>query len=424
MRWRKMKSKVIFIIVPSYSNNSWLDAKMMQITEAFISILNLDHAPVEIVNTYADINNYLDKADYLVVSTAGNVIIERDHLYKKIHSIPDTVGLLGHLLQFQENETPYFHEQFFIINTKAFTHLDFDDYTGIAPALVRSEEDMHDGHAPLYITLGQETRLEGKFGTKIILDSLQAGYEVRNFDQDWRYPELANDYVSIEGYRLPTRGYCYPKLNTNLFAECLSTMTVKPGLDEAQTLFITAVNKILEFNVLNYWQYDDAPYVVPAGHIVCPATGFLAELLAVYAGASRITFYDINKNNLEFKKHLYENWDGNDYDSFAKAWADERGLALEPTFGLDMEKSIGPTIRTKLYVFSNWQELRSAKVEFVHADLIKDIDKMLTYVDKDCIIHTSTILGIYPFTAIVYSKEDIDSAKLAIEQTGAQWIKS
>ena len=74
----------------------------MQITKAFISILNLDNAPVEVVDTYNDINNYLDKADYLVVSTAGNVIIERDHLYNKIHSIPSTVGLVAHLLQFEE----------------------------------------------------------------------------------------------------------------------------------------------------------------------------------------------------------------------------------------------------------------------------------------------------------------------------------
>ena len=419
-----MKSKVIFIIVPSCSNNSWLDAKMMQITKAFIGILNLDNAPVEIVESYADINNYLDSADYLVVSTAGNVIIERDHLYHKIHSIPSSVGLIGHLLQFEENETPYFHEQFFIINTQAFEYLDFNNYTGQGPALVRSKEDLHDGHAPLYITLGSQTELSGKFGTKIISDCLQAGYEVRNFDQDWRYPDLANDYVTLEGHRLPTRGYCYPKLNTELFAMCLQDMTVRPGLDEAQVLFISAVNKILEFNVLNYWQYDDAPLVHYADSIVCPATGFLAELLAEYSEAKRIVFYDINRHNLEFKKHLYAHWDGNNYEAFAKDWADAHGLALEPTFGLDMEKSIGPMIRTKLDIFSKWNEWRNIPIECVHIDLVKDIDKLLTYVDDNCILHTSTILGIYPFTAIVHSEEDIESAILKIEQSPAQWIRS
>jgi hypothetical protein len=419
-----MKSTVIFIIVPSYSNNNWLNAKMMQITKAFISILNLDDAPIEVVDTYADINNYLDKADLLVVSTAGNVIIERDHLYNKIHSVPSTVGLIAHLLQFKEHETPYFHEQFFIINTRAFKHLDFDDYVSIAPKLIRSEEDMHDGHAPLYVTLGEDTDIAGKFGTKIMLDCLQAGYEVRNFDQDWRYPSLANDYVTVKDYKLPTRGYCYPKLHSDLFAECLRTLTLDNSLDEAQMLFITAAKQVLDFKVLNYWQYDDVSSVKPTQHVICPATGFLAELLAIKSGATRITFYDINKNNLEFKKHLYSSWNGIDYESFATLWASERGLSMEPTFELDMEKAKEPIAQTTAQIFNQWNTWRNIKVDFVHADLIKDIGKVLTYVDDTCIIHTSTILGIYPFTAIVHSEMDIEIAKDAIKQTHAQWIRS
>ena len=90
----------------------------MQITKAFISILNLDNYPVEIVSNYNDINNYMDKAEYLVVSTAGMVIVERDHLYNKINNFPSNVGLMAHLLQFPEDTTPYMHEQFFIVNTK------------------------------------------------------------------------------------------------------------------------------------------------------------------------------------------------------------------------------------------------------------------------------------------------------------------
>jgi len=420
-----MKSKVIFIIVPSYSNNKWLDAKMMQITKAFISILNLDNAPVEIVSTYNDINNYLDKAEYIVVSTAGNVIIERDHLYNKIHSIPSTVGLLGHLLQFKENETPYFHEQFFIINTKAFTHLDFSNYNAIAPKLLRSEEDMHDGHAPLYLTLGEETELIGKFGTKIILDCLQAGYEVRNFDQDWRYPTLANDYITVKDYKLPTRGYCYPKLHSDLFAECLRTLTLDPNLDESQMLFITATKQILDFKVLNVWQYDPTPIVNSSKKVVSTANGMLGEIIAWNSGATSITFYDKNPNNIEFKKHLYANWNGIDYDTFAKDWAESKGLALEPTFDIDIEKSIKPKEEVSASIFLDWNEWKKrVTVNFLHCDIISSIDELLVYLDNNAIIHTSTILNIFPFTSILYDEDTIEDVRKKITNTKARWIES
>lgn len=398
---------------------------MMQITKAFIGILNLDNVPVEVVNTYDDINNYLDKADYLVVSTAGNVIIERDHLYNKINSIPSTVGLLGHLLQFEADETPYFHEQFFIINTKAFTHLDFSNYHAVGPKLLRSTEDMHDDHAPLYITLGEETELVGKFGTKIILDCLQAGYEVRNFDQDWRYPSLPNDYVTVIGYKLPTRGYCYPKLHSNLFAECLRTLTLDPELDESQMLFITATKQILEFKVLNGWQYDPTPVVESSKKVVCTANGMLGEIIAWNSGAKSITFYDKNPNNIEFKKHLYANWNGTDYDTFAKDWAQSKGLSLEPSFDIDIQKSIKPKEEVTSTIFLDWNKWKSSvDVNFICCDIVNSIENLLGYLDNDAIIHTSTILNIFPFTSILYDEDTIERARNEIIKTKAKWIES
>ena len=420
-----MKSKVIFIIVPSYSSNEWLDAKMMQITRSFIDILNIDNQPVYVVDDYNDCNEFLDQCDYLVVSTAGNVIVERDHIYNKINSIPDDVGLLGHILQ-HGDETPHIHEQFFIINTRAIKslQLDFDERVVHGLALVRSKEDMHEGHAPLYVELGKkETIMTAKFGTKMMIDCLANGFKVRNFDMDWRYPEVSNEYV---GLRLPSRGYCYPKTNTNLFAECLKDLTLRPGLDEAQEIFITAASKVFEFQVLNYWQYDKAPsHLRKKSHIVCTASGFLGELLALGSGATKITFYDINPYNLQFKRHLYANWDGTDYEKFAEDFARDRLLALEPTFGLDKEMAKPLIEETEQKLFPIWKQWREKiEIEYKHIDLIKDIDELLNSIDNDCIIHTSTILGIYPFTAIAHSQQQIDLAKDKIENTGAVWIKS
>jgi len=47
----------------------------MQLTKAFINILNVDVDPIEIVEHYDDCNRFLDKADYLVVSTVHAAIL-------------------------------------------------------------------------------------------------------------------------------------------------------------------------------------------------------------------------------------------------------------------------------------------------------------------------------------------------------------
>lgn len=420
-----MKQKAIFIIVPSYSNNSWLNAKMMQMTKSFISILNVDEYPIEIVEQYDDCNKFLDKADYLVVSTAGNFIVERDHIHNKINSIPKDVGLVAHLLQFSTDRTPYIHEQFFIINTHAVSSVDlsFSKFTIQGTELVRSEEDLHDGHAPLYIELGTDiVERDMQFGTSLIEQCLLNGYKVRNFDMDWRYPDIANDYITLDGKQVPSRGYCYPLLNTELFAESLKSLTVQPGLDEAQEWFIIAINKVLEFEVLNCWQYDSTPTgLIKANHVTCAANGFLGEMLAFTTSATKITFYDINLNNLEFKKHLYANWDGVDYESFAITWAEERCLGLEPALGIDKELSRPLIAETETYIFSNWNNWRkNIEIEYLHIDLIKDIDQL--NLNSSSIIHTSTILSVYPFTAIVHDQSEIDHAIQYIKSSGAQWI--
>jgi hypothetical protein len=116
---------------------------MMQITKSFINILNVKTYPVITVANYSDVNNYMDQAELLVVVTAGNIIVERITIWNKLHTIPKDVGLIGHILKYTEDETPYLHEQFFIIRTAAFSKLVFSNGTDSGNELLRSDEDMH-----------------------------------------------------------------------------------------------------------------------------------------------------------------------------------------------------------------------------------------------------------------------------------------
>lgn len=423
--------KVIFIIVPSCSSDDWLNAKMMQITKACIYCLNGYVYDVVVVDSYDEINHYLDKADLLVVSTAGNVIIERDHIWNKIHSISDTIGLMGHILQFEGEPTPYLHEQFFIINTHAFDYLNFDACQKIGPKLIRSKEDMHDGHAPLYITLDNNlVPWEGKFGTQIIADCLLNGYEVRNFDHDWRYPNLADNYLRVDRVKhLPSRGYCYPLLNTELFSKSLRELRLYPGLDESQELLIQSVLEISKFKILNIWHYESTSTVSLAESVICPATGFLAELTAYKSQSKKIIFYDKNPNNINFKKHLYQNWNGIDYTAFAISWADDNGLTPEPMFAADKARASTLISETESKIFLNWNTWKqSVDVDFIVCDLISDINILLDNVSNNSILNTSTILGIYPLTAMIYDTEELELVKNKIRdkmtKTNSVWIDS
>lgn len=398
--------KAIFVLVPSFSDSAWLNNKMMQITKSFIGITNKGY-PIEVVESYNDINKFLSEAEFLIVATAGTVILEPDHIWNKIHSIPDDIGLHANLIQHQGDITPYFHEQFFIIRTSAFNELNFNEGHNICKHLSRSIDDMHGGWAPLYITLEDRTvKRYDQFGTKIIEQCLENGYSVYNWDQDWRYPA---DRLRSS---LPSRGFCYPKRYTDHFANALKTLTIDKELDEAQELFINLINELLEFNVLNAWNFEEP---LKFGHletVIAPATGFLAEITALNAGCNNLILYDVNHNNIEFKKHLYSNWNGNNYEEFVLDWCKDKSISIEPLMESDLTFSETFKKDTVSRLFPVWNEWReNVNIEFLNLDLIKNIDEILKLVNNDTLLYTSTILSVYPMTHIRYDQEKINETK-------------
>lgn len=425
-------SKVIFVIVPSCSDSEWLNRKMLQVTKTFIWILAVENKyPIYVVDSYHSINEYLDKADYIVVSTAGNVLVDIGHLRNMIEEFPDDVGIMGHLLQYRDNITPWMHEQFFIINTRAVNkvELTFNITNDIGNELIRSQEDIHGGWAPLEIKLGQKhVPRELRFGTQLIEHCLSNGYRVRNFDSNWRYPPTSNDYV-LSDTQLPSQGYCYPCESTEVFERSIKELTTYPGLNEAQELIIDTLKNVLEFKVLNVWNNDTVPTNISANNVVSTSNGFLGELLALSSGAKTITFYDKNLNNLKFKRYLYEEWDGNDYDGLAAEWAFKNSLTIEPVFEVDKVKcQKWINIITK-ELFSDWNKWKSTvKVEFIHCDIVSNPAIILDKIQNKTILHTSTVLSIFPFTAFVHDEEVINISRTIIAEkishTESVWIET
>ena len=402
----------------------------MQITENMTSVLNLDHWPIHHIKDYNEINNFLDQAEFLVVITAGNIFLHRDKLYEKISNLDKNIGLLAHLLQFETDETPFIHEQFFIVNTKALDNINltFENYQSKGNKIQRSKEDVHCGHAPLYVTLEDEIcNRKMKFGSSLIEQVLKNDFLVKNFDDDWReFKDTKDHYLKLKN--LPLRGFCYPKKNTERFSQALKEIKIYDDLDHSQKVFLDIVKKGLEYNVLNAWHYDFVPDIdKEIQHVIVPATGFLGEQIAYRTGAAKITFYDINKNNIEFKKHLYNSWDGKDYEDFYKNWAEEKNLSIEPSFAEDM-KLAEPNIKeTESTIFPRWNEWKNnIAIKYIHDDLI-GCTQIIDSITEQSLVFTSTILNVYTFTSIIHSKDEINKTKKLIENkvkcTNSIWIE-
>jgi len=429
--------KVIFITVRISTNSKWLNDKMLQLTQSSQYQLSDKHYPVVVVNNYEEINDYIDQADWLVVRTAGDIIVNRDHVWNKLHSIEDNVGIVGHIIWYPEDTVPHLHEQCFIINTKAFKNkLSFDNVIDRGLAFTRSAEDMNNGHAPISVGLSSniiDRKME--FGSLLIEQALTNGYQVVNFDEQWRYP-ADNQWINVKDlveelkfdpkFRVASRGYFYPNIGPELFEDCLKNLTVTDELEDTQRMIISILRKFLSYRYLNMWQWDcHAPHI-QADVVISPANGLLGETMALTSNARKIVFYDLNPNNIEFKKKLYNEWDGVDYTEFATTWAKDKGLDIEPEIASAQSRAEEQN-ENNAVVLKNWSKIKSLDVEFHSLDFLSNID-MLLKDKRNFYLHTSTILNSFIITNIKYSVEEIqemrDKINLYCKANNGQWSES
>ena len=434
-------NRVIFITVKTYTNSDWLNKKMLQLTLAGQHQLGEGRYPIYVVDKYEDIAQYLDQAEWLFVETAGDIVVNRDHLWTKIHNMPEDVGVMGHLMWYPEDTTPHLHEQCFILNTKVFKNfnLKFSDcYKDRGPQFVRGAGDMNNGHAPLSILLSEDiAERDIGFGTKVIEHSLLKGYKVVNFDAEWRYPDFHKDFVAIDDlvddldldkdrFKLASRGYFYPTTGPELFEECLRTLTVSPELEETQRLVISILRKFLSFEYVNIWQWDNNSPHIQADVVISPANGLLGENMALSSNAKKIVFYDVNPNNIEFKKDLYSKWDGVNYQEFGENWARARNLDIEPRL-TSAQGGAELLMKDNAQVFKNWNKIKNLKVEFHCLDFLDNIDKLLS-TNNNFFLHTSTIMNYFIITNIRHDQEKIDMLRNKIENycktLNGKWIES
>jgi len=431
-----MASKVILCLVRSYIKNPWMKNKAIQLTRACQQWWSDGSYDLAEVDNFVEINNYINDYDWIVVQSAGDIIIDRDHLRKKLETIDDKTGLIAHLLWYEHHDNcPYIHHQCFIINCKAIKNtIKFTNRTDKGKSFVRSKDDLHDGHAPLSVWYGEDIiERHMQFGTSLIAEVLNNGYNVQNFDLTWRFNlEKKHSDVSwfLEQFNfpaMPTRGYIYPELESDHFEIAFKKLEPSEFLDPLQNSVIKLFKNLLKFNDLNILHWDKFSLTDNFNCVISPANGLLGESMCLHSNAKKIIFYDTNKNNIEFKKYLYENWDGIDYFHFAYQYAIDHNLTTEPSTENGIEES-AKTISDLDKIFQNWNNLKEVEKEFIHIDIIKDCDQIISKIENNSVIHTSTIFGYYLQSNILHDQDVIDSArkkiKKKIEETKSKWIQT
>ena len=393
-------------------NNPWIDQKMYQITLCQQHQLVDNVYPVITVDNFNDINNFLD-ADFLFIQAAGDYIIDRDHVWNKLHNIPSNVGLIGHILWDPTDSTPHLHHQCIIINTKALkgNAVDFHSKNIIGKKFIRSDESLHGNYCPAWVALDDtvSTRDPG-FGTDLMSMILDNGFDVVNFDLDWRNAKTI-DYLS----HMPSRGFFNQDIGTELFSHCLKTLTEDARLDPSQLSAIQVIKNEFDYKIVNVLHWDDYPKKEYAELVICPANGFMGECIAHANHAKKIIFYDVNPNNIDFKRKLYSEWDGKNYEEYYTQFADSKELKTDP-FTLDAkQKSKRHEVEVN-YIIEHWEEFRNLDVEFIHGDIIEIVDLLLDKVVDHTVLHTSTIFKYYVWSHLKYDLEVINLARNKIEK--------
>lgn len=431
-----MKSKVLLCLVRSYIENEWMSNKAAQLTRACQRWWSLGYYDLVEVDNFVEINNYVKDYDWIVVQSAGDIITDSDYLRTKLESIPENVGLIAHILFYKNDDnSPYIHHQCFIINCKAIKRtITFISKTDTGKSFIRSDEDLHDGHAPLSVWYGNEIiERNKKFGSDLIIEVLNNGYKVQNFDISWRFnPGKSNkgveELIDKFGFpSIPTRGYIWPELESDHYEQAFKKLEPNEFLDPLQTAIIQLFKNLLDYNDLNVIHWDKFEELKNSNCVISPANGLLGESLCLHSNANKIIFYDVNKNNIEFKKHLYTNWDGKDYFNFAYNYAKEKNLNIEPSTPNGIEESLKSKDDTDK-VFKNWNYIKSLEKEFLHIDIIKDCDQIISRIVDNTVIHTSTIFNYYLQSNIIHDEETINTAikklKQKINETNSTWIET
>jgi len=296
-------------------------------------------------------------------------------------------AIVGHILEDKPAGFYQLHPQCLLVNLNAWREC-CDKYGGWdtvdnieLPVTERSPLDIHDDYTPTYLKPTGRTQMYSgalKEGWNLIASVLRAGHAVGNFSNDIRR----------------FKNHMYPEMNDDRFERILAgdtTVAVEengPTYGQYQYLrdtdFTMFKNSVYVFN--NDSMRKDGIKYTPAtqlGTLYAVAAGFKPIQLLTQTdwSAARVAYIDYSQPALDFKRWLWEAWDGEDY---IKAITDYK--EINPAFDANwlFGKDYTPEWDKTIEVFggreawrATWAQYKKTPHVFIKTNLFGEYSEMI-----------------------------------------------
>lgn len=334
--------------------------------------------------------------DYVYIVAYGHRMIGIDHLSACVAHLESTShAALAHILQDDpDNDSQFYslHNQCMLIDLAKWQQAgrpQCGSNTRVVdcalPAITRSQENFHDKYTPYWISPSTQPAKQYsgilREGWQLIKGLIESGQSIGNFPQEIRklkmhlYPESGGPFESIivDGIdEIPINFNQRQYLRSTNFKTAQRTVFVY-NTDPMQNQVPLVYNKATRL---------DNIYAVAAGFRPL-------QLLNAcdYHSKTKIIYFDYSQSALNFKKWLWETWDGNNYNQaieyykthidpqFSPAWFtgkiyDQQWISVLEYFG-------GKESWLKF-----WQAYQNLPHEFIHCNLFGNYQTLLDHMQN------------------------------------------
>lgn len=219
------------------------------------------------------------KFDHALFVKSGTIFTDWDQWQQLLSSYPHK-GLIAHIIWHPSN-IPDINDQCWFVDLAKFTVTDLNEsVTFKVPK--RSQKNLHDDYTPFWISPGtthSEITAAG-LGAHLISQSLNRGDTVVNWNNSAR------------------------NIKKFIYQDC-------------QDSWQSWLSDYFELSEHQFWVLNNEAVCVPkVTSLLTPGSG-LYWIVAAMLGATDIHVVDISATQIAFCKHVWHNWNGQDYGTFA-----------------------------------------------------------------------------------------------------------
>ena len=381
----KEKKNIVFICNTNFHQIDNISAKetIMNISEYQISnITSKGYDCYVAISEDTTLQKVVDDYDYAVCYSTDTEF-EGDKFFEHLHELIKSEFLVaGHILDRKEGWYEI-HEQCYVLNLKKYKEYECPEIgeakrnaEHFETVPIRSDENFHDDHTPLWIKPGIEMeKYKHKWhGWNLLRTAFDNKEEVLVFDENIRHSKR-----------------CYYAAHETDYIENSSHILKKYNLSASRLFYPINTEEVVPL----------PDFVGPIKQLVTPASGFnWLKYLDKYGydEDTEVIFYDYNPNALYYMQTIIEKFEGGDLHKFLK----QNNTHRTPDW-INSKKDIADYISK----IGGLLTLRSKlKFKYVECDLLNEFNLKIKN-HKGTILNISNIFAYEPTAAMVPTKQRV-----------------